>query len=89
MIAIPARIEIRHQVENLVPVQRVEHAGIIDAFDGSMESSRLRLTLTSLFGSSMSVLTMMLSLLRFTTRPTTCRPSVVVTLSACVEDGRI
>ena len=51
--------------------------GIIESFDGRMESISLRSTFTVEPGSSMSVFTITSSALRFTMRPVTTRSSLV------------
>src|SRR5262245_15725156 len=60
----------------------INPSGIIDTLEVSIVSIRLRFTLTSLFGSSMSVLTMIESPARLTMRPVTVWPSLVPMMTA-------
>src|SRR5262249_55152595 len=76
-----SRYAIKSSTSSLFSVS-IKPSGIIHTFEVSIVSMRLRFTLTILFGSSMSMLTMIVSWARLTMRPVTVLPSVVMMLTA-------
>src|SRR5262249_40935469 len=71
-----SRYAIKSRISSSLNVSR-RLAGIIDTFDGSIDSTCLRVTVVIAFASVSSVLTLMFSAWRLTIRPATVLPDFV------------